>query len=122
MSMEPLDLKTAKLRPIPIAQDGYEVTTADGIWIKQYVFPAAGSVIPQHAHVWDHSTALVRGSMYVWKDGVFDKKYSAPTVIFISAGVKHTFQTIEDDTMILCLHNALRPDVAAVLAEHELEF
>ncbi len=119
---EPIDLKTAKLTPIDIAQDGYEVTTADGIWIKQYVFPVAGSIVPQHAHVWDHSTALVSGAMFVWRDGVLDRRYEAPSVIFIKAGVKHTFQTVENDTVILCLHNAMRPDVAAVLDEHELEF
>lgn len=117
-----VDLKTVKMTPIPIAQDGYEVTTADGIWIKQYVFPLAGTIVPQHSHLWDHSTALVSGAMFVWRDGELDRLYEAPSIVFIKAGVKHTFQTVVDHTVILCIHNACHPEVAAVLAQHELEF
>lgn len=112
----------ARRVPVPVDQDGYQVTTADGIWIKQYRFPKAGSKIPQHAHVWDHTTLLAHGSVLVWKDGVFDRRYDAPSVIFIAAGVKHMFETIGPDTLVYCLHNARHPEVAAVLAEHELEF
>jgi len=120
--MEAADLATVEMKPVPIAQDGYEVTTADGVWIKQYVFPLAGMIAPQHAHAWSHTTMLAKGAIYVWRDGVLDRRYDAPCAIYIPAGVKHTFQTIKNDTMVFCIHNALHPEVAAVLEKHELEF
>ncbi len=108
------------ITPVPIAQDGYEVHTADGVFIKQYVFPRAGMIAPQHAHVWDHLTMIARGAMFVWKDGVLDRKYEAPCGIFIAAGVKHTFQTIVDDTIIYCIHSLHGEDKVRILAEHNL--
>lgn len=120
--MKEPNLAGIRLEPKPADLSGYEVTTADGIWIKQYVFRDAGSVIPQHAHVWDHTTMLATGAIYVWKDGRPDRRYDAPCAIFIEAGVKHKFLTLAPDTTIFCIHNALHPEVAAVLAKHELEF
>jgi hypothetical protein len=118
----PVDLEHVTGVPLDVDQDGYEVTTADGVWIKQYHFPACGSIVAQHAHVWDHTTMIATGAVYLWKDGALDGKHVAPTCLFIKAGVRHTFQTVADDTAILCIHNALHPQVAAVLDEHRVGF
>lgn len=97
-------------------------TIADDVFIRQIVVAKRGSVIPQHAHRYDHCTFLARGGIRVWKDGLYDGAYRAPCPIVISAGVKHLFITLEDNTVILCIHNAARPDVAAVIDEHHLPF
>lgn len=118
----PVDLARVTGVPLDIDEGGYEVTTADGIWIKRYTFPVAGSIVAQHAHVWDHTTMIVTGAVYLWRDGVLDGRHDGPACLFVKAGVKHTFQTIENDTTVLCIHNALHPQVAAVLDEHRVGF
>lgn len=95
---------------------------ADGVFIKHIVIPAAGSIIPQHIHEYDHTTFLAKGSMHVWEDGVAKGRLDAPAGILIKAGVKHLFQTVADDTVILCIHNLHGEGAVKVMAEHELEF
>lgn len=97
-----------------------DLVTADSILIKQATIKDKGSWIPQHAHVYDHTTAIAAGGIKVWQDGVYDGEYRAPALIFIKARVKHLFQTTADNTTIWCIHNAMRPDVAAVFAEHQI--
>lgn len=99
---------------------GIEVTTVDGIFIKQMHIPNAGTVVPQHSHVWDHTSLLAHGSVFVWKDGKLDQRYDAPRAITIKAGVKHTFQSLENDTIIYCIHNLHSEDKIAILSEHDL--
>lgn len=111
------------LTPIAIDQSGIEIHTADGIYLKQYAFPAAGTVAPQHAHKYDHTTMVVSGAIWVeTEDGAPAKLCRAPSGLLIKRGVKHKFTTMADNTVLWCIHNAMHPDVAAVLAEHELEF
>lgn len=95
---------------------------ADGVFVKHIVIPAGGSIVPQHVHEYDHTSFLAKGAMYVWEDGVPQGRLDAPQGILIKAGVKHLFQTIEDDTVLLCIHNLHGEQAVKVLAEHELEF
>ena len=46
-----------------------------------------------------------RGSFYARR---LDKQYQAPAVLPIKAGVWHTFQPLEDDTLIYCIHRRER--------------
>jgi hypothetical protein len=110
------------MTPIEIDQSGVEIHTCDGVFLKQYHFPLAGMIAPQHQHLWDHLTMLARGAMHIWKDGVHMGRFDAPCGIEIKAGVKHTFQTIEPDTVLYCVHNLHSADKVTILAEHELEF
>lgn len=110
------------ITPIEIDQTGIEIHTVDGVFLKQYVLPLAGMIVPQHAHAWSHLTMLARGAVHVWKDGVHLGRFDAPRGIEIEAGAKHTFQTIEPDTVLYCVHNLHSADKVAILAEHELEF
>ena len=99
--------------------DEQDFVIADDIFVKVIPIPVAGSIVPQHAHRYDHVTFVARGSLYAWADGKPLGRFDAPVPIVIKAGIKHTFQTIENDTTILCLHNGMRPDVAAVVAEND---
>lgn len=98
--------------------DETDFTIADDVFVKHIPIPVAGSIVPQHAHCYDHVTFVASGAIYAWADGKPLGKYAAPRAIVIKAGVKHIFQTLEHDTVILCIHNAARPDVAAVVAEN----
>ncbi len=101
-----------------IPADESDFMIADDVFVKHIPIPVAGSIVPQHAHRYDHITFLATGALYAWADGKPLGRYNAPAPIFIAAGVKHTFQTVEDHTVILCIHSAGRPDVAAVVAEN----
>lgn len=97
-----------------------EITTVDKMFIKQLFISKKGMYVPQHSHKYDHSTLLCTGSISVWADGVYKGDRTAPDIIYIQAEVKHTFLTLEDNTLMYCLHNAARPDVAAILEEHQI--
>ena len=80
--------------------------TIDGAFVKTFVLPLAGSMVPQHAHGTAHLTAIVRGSIRVWVNGVLDRDYAAPEGVVIPAQVFHNFQTLEADTLLMCIHKA----------------
>ena len=95
--------------------------TADNIFIKQIHIKQKDAIVPQHSHRYDHTTAVVAGAILAWKDGEPLGRFDAPALIFIEAGAKHTFRTISENTVLWCCHNGMRPDVAAILAEHDLD-
>lgn len=97
-----------------------EWITADGIFIKQMFIAKAGTIIPQHSHEYDHTSMLAVGSVWLWKDGVLDKQYHAPTPILIKAGVKHVFQALDDGTTIYCIHNLHGEQAVKILEKHDL--
>lgn len=98
---------------------GVEHFTADGVYIRQIVVKKKDSLIPQHAHAYDHMTMLVKGSIRVWEDGKEIGERVAPTGVYIKAGVKHSFQTLEDDTVLYCIHNTSRTGAVEIQEEHQ---
>lgn len=99
---------------------GVEIKMSDGIFIKQMVIPRAGTYIPQHSHLYDHTSMLAAGSIRVWKDGECLGEFSAPTGILIEAGAKHTFLALEDGTTIYCIHNISRTGEVDIQDEHHV--
>ena len=95
--------------------------TADGVFIKSIMGFKRDDVIPQHIHAYDHTTFVAVGGIGVFKDNVYDRPYRAPAAILIKAGVKHTFLVLEDDTLLLCIHNLKGEKAVKVLAEHEID-
>src|SRR5260221_7448217 len=80
------------------------ICEADGLYIKQIVVPRAFSFVPQHAHLLSHVTLLTNGSVNYWVGDVFIGEARAPKPLYIAAGVKHLFQTLEDNTTFYCVH------------------
>ena len=97
-----------------------EWVTADDIFLKSYFIAEPGMYLPQHSHRYDHTTVIASGAIEVWQDDAYDGIYEAPRMILIRAGTKHLFKVLKAGTTILCIHNASRPEVAAVIAEHEI--
>lgn len=93
---------------------------ADGLWVKQIVVHKAHTYLPQHAHALSHLTMLAKGAVNLWRDGEFDGRHEAPEGVFIPAGVKHMFETLEDGTVLYCVHALTTPDALKVLAEHHI--
>lgn len=107
---------------MPVEQPyGVEIHGADGVFIKQMIIPKAGTLVPQHSHTYDHTWMLALGSARLWEDGrlVGDKK--SPCGITIKAGTKHTFMSLEDNTIGYCIHNVSRTGDVEIVEEHQFE-
>lgn len=99
---------------------GVEHYTADGVYIRQIVVKNANSIIPQHSHVYDHMTMIVKGSVRIWKDGDLIGERTAPDGVFIPAHAKHAFLTLQDDTVLYCIHNMLHTGKIEIDEEHQI--
>jgi hypothetical protein len=97
----------------------WEHTSVDGVFIKQMFLAELGTMVPQHAHVYDHTTMLAVGSVRIWVEGEFMGDFRAPQPLFIKAKAKHTFQSLEPNTLLYCIHRS-RGGAIAIHAEHQL--
>jgi quercetin dioxygenase-like cupin family protein len=111
-------MKRAERQPETIS-----VTIYAGIYYKQYRVADAGTLIPQHSHEWPHLTALLQGSVRVYRADEPLGDYHAPAVVQIPAGVFHTFLTLTPDACLACIHNAdhVEADEPAVAQRADLE-
>jgi quercetin dioxygenase-like cupin family protein len=113
------EIPTEGLTPVDL--DHWEFVCTDGVFIKQMHLKTAGTYVAQHSHKYSHHSMLARGSVHVWKNEKFFAAYHAPCAILIEAGCKHTFMSLEDETIVYCIHNVSRShgDVE-ILAENGL--
>lgn len=81
-----------------------EFCIQDGIFIKQMLLEKAGTFVPQHSHSYEHASMLASGSVRVWRDGVLLGDFKAPIPINIPAKCKHTFMSLEPNTVVYCIH------------------
>jgi quercetin dioxygenase-like cupin family protein len=110
------------LHPLPPEDQAVTVdwVTVDGVFIKQILIPKAYSAVPQHAHVWDHTTMLARGAVLLRRGNGPWERYVAPKPIFIEKGVKHAFVTLVDATLLFCIHALHNSNTVEILKEHEI--
>lgn len=76
-----------------------------GVYVKEMLTPKAGTIIPQHRHHYEHLSYVAAGAVEVWKDDAFMGVFEAPAGIKIEAGAAHTFTTLRDWTLVLCIHS-----------------
>jgi quercetin dioxygenase-like cupin family protein len=101
-----------------------DISIYAGIYVKTFVVPDRGTLVPQHSHQWPHISYLVSGAMRVWCGDEQLGDFAAPCAIRIAAHEKHSFLTLTDNVTILCIHNADHLDEAegpAVAELHELD-
>ena len=98
----------------------WEHASVDGVFIKQMYLKDPGMLVPQHAHVYDHTSMVACGSVRMWKDAEWVADFKAPCPIFIEARIKHTFQSLEPGTLIYCIHNVSRTGAVEIHARHQL--
>jgi quercetin dioxygenase-like cupin family protein len=111
-------MKRAEHQPETIS-----VTIYGGVFYKLWRVPEAGTLVPQHAHEYDHLTALLQGAVRVWCNGEMVGDYRAPATLKIAAGDKHGFMTLTPGAVFACIHNADHlDDGEPVVAErHDIE-
>lgn len=78
------------------------------------------TIVPQHSHSYSHLTAILSGRVRVMLDGEEKGEYSAPSFLRIPARTKHLFVTLEDDTVIECIHNVSRSGDIEITEEHQI--
>lgn len=83
-----------------------ELTLFAGIYLKTWTVQDRGTLLPQHAHTWDHISLIVSGVVRIWADEELLGDFSGPHAVKIAAGVKHSFLTLSDMVRIACIHNA----------------
>lgn len=81
------------------------LTIYAGIFCKVWHVADAGTLLPQHAHRWDHLTILMRGSITLWRDRTLDGDYHAPATLKVPAKQLHSFLTLTDNVVLACIHN-----------------
>ena len=79
------------------------ISVVGNTWVKQMIFESKGDVHPGHRHSFDHQTLLAKGSVEVWANGK-TTEFTAPTIIYIKAGIQHGMIALEDATVIYCIH------------------
>ena len=107
--------------PHPIQPISTEIRLLDGIFCKSMCIAKAGTFVPQHSHAFDHISVLVRGRVRLKSGDSTDAlEYAAPDGILIKAGIKHLFESLVDDTIVLCVHDIGTADGVSIEAEHHL--
>jgi quercetin dioxygenase-like cupin family protein len=110
-----------KLEPLDEQPETVDIKMADGIFARLTKVRKAGTLLPQHAHRWDHTSFIAHGAVKVFLDGKEVAELHAPYGKLIEAGTKHAFVTVEDDTVIACLHRYDRIDGIEIAEENSLE-
>ncbi len=74
-----------------------------GVSVVPTRLPVAGMIVPQHAHSRAHLSYVATGAVRVWADDAPLGDFHAPAGVMIPAFVHHRFETLADDTLILCI-------------------
>lgn len=83
-----------------------DLSITDSLFVKSFLIPKAGTFLPQHVHNYDHVSVVAAGGVGVWEEDEFRANYRAPASLVIPAGKRHTFRTLANNTVILCVHRA----------------
>jgi hypothetical protein len=117
---ELLKIPDEGLNPVQLGQ--WEFHCVDDVFIKQMHLPKAGILVPQHQHRYDHNSLVAAGVIRVWKGDEWLGDFRAPTAIFIEKMTPHTFMSLEDETVVYCIHNVSRSGGAVdIVAENRLK-
>jgi len=109
-------MKRAVNQPVSV-----DIKLTDDLFIKTAVVADAGTVIPTHAHTYDHVTLLAYGSMRVVAGDAVLGEFIGPVGILIRAGIKHTMTTLTPGVVFACIHAVHGTDNVEIDEMHELE-
>lgn len=101
-----------------------EITCCSNVYIRRMTFKYAGIIELGHTHKFDHASYVSDGSVSVQmydndkKEMLPPKVFKAPSTIFIAKGVVHQIKSLEDNTVVSCIHalrdnneNIISPDM-----------
>lgn len=84
----------------------HDIQIADNVFVRMMRFKKAGTEYDGHSHKFDHISLLAAGSVRMKhdKNGGGEQVFSAPYLIVVSKGVEHQFTSLEDNTVLCCIH------------------
>lgn len=95
-----------------------QLSCAGNVFTRMMTFDKAGKTEHGHAHPFDHSTLLARGSIRLTVEGCA-RDFKAPALIYIQKDKKHELKALEDNTVVACIH-ALRDEAGVILPENSM--
>lgn len=100
-----------------------ELVLYAGIFCKLWMVRDRGTVLPQHSHEHPHISMLTSGKVHAWCGDDYLGVFEAPAMIKIPAHTFHRFETITNNVVIACIHNAdhLDGDEPAVSQHADLQ-
>ena len=89
-----------------------KILAISNVYARLMNFVKAGDVEEGHFHAYDHGTLLSKGKLLVQQynekmELADSKEFTAPSFIFISKDKMHKLTSLEDETIVTCIH-ALR--------------
>lgn len=112
--------KNGQCLPILEKQPSIREFVADGLFIAEITVVGVNTFVPQHSHCYDHLTFVAAGAVRVYREGTAPREIHAPNAIEIPAGTKHTFETLSERTILLCIHNTMRTGAIEIAEEHQI--
>lgn len=76
-----------------------------GFYLRTALFERAGERSEQHEHTCEHPTLCGSGAAQYWENGVHVGDVRAGGAVKVSAGQKHEFVALEDNTRLTCIFN-----------------
>lgn len=77
-----------------------------GIYFRSVLIKKEGTRIEQHVHPYDHATYCGQGSALMIVEGEIQGVVMAGQAVEIKAGLKHEFESLEENTRLTCVHDA----------------
>jgi quercetin dioxygenase-like cupin family protein len=94
----PAALPELEAAPLP------EFHHADDVMVKMIPI-RRGEIALGHKHTYDHTSFVASGAVDAWCDDKYVGTYRAPAGVLVKAGVFHRFVALEENTVLLCIHN-----------------
>lgn len=86
----------------PRRMDG-DLRIVDNVFVKMIPLKNIGDKVNGHAHEFDHITLLSVGSVRMKHDNG-EAVYTAPCLIVTPKGITHEFTSLEDFSLLCCIH------------------
>ncbi len=99
-----------------------ELTTPDGVFIKEIYLPLPDLLVPQHAHAFGHTTLVVRGKVRAFRHDAHIGDFGPMESIYIEANTLHYLISLEPETLAFCIHNVAKSggDPIPILVKNDL--
>ncbi len=81
------------------------IDTCCGIYFRSIVLQK-GEIADQHVHEFDHATYIGNGRVRLRAGGALVGDYAAGQVVAVVANTHHTFEALEANTRLTCVHDA----------------